>query len=58
MKGRFRKVFDISGIALLLIILVVFVWLSSDGQISFSRDSGYYDEAFTLKPDMIRYGIL
>ncbi len=58
MKGRFRKVFDTSGLALSLLILVVFVWLSSDGQISFSRDSGYYDEAFTLKSDMIRYGTL
>lgn len=49
MKGRFRKVFDISGIVLLLFILGIFVWLSSDSQISFSRDSGYYDEAFFLK---------
>lgn len=49
MKGRFRKVFDISGIALLLLILGVIVWLSSDSQISFSRNSGYYNEAFSLK---------
>ncbi len=49
MKGRFRKIYDISGIVLLLLILVLLVEMSSDDHIYFSRDSGYYDDAFTLK---------
>ncbi len=49
MKGRFRKVYDIAGIFFLLLVLTVIVWLSSDGHISFSQDSGYYENAFVLK---------
>lgn len=49
MKGRFRKVYDISGIVFLSLVLTVVVWLSSDGHISFSRNSGYYEDAFALE---------
>lgn len=49
MRRRFKKVFDISGIVVLLLVLTVFVWLSSDSHIYFSRNSGYYDEAFNLE---------
>ncbi len=45
MKGRNRIIFDLTGIVLLLPVLTVFVWLSSDGHIYFSRDFGYYDDA-------------
>lgn len=49
MKGRYRKVFDIFGIGFLMLVLTVIVWLSSDGHISFSRNSGYYEDTFSLK---------
>lgn len=49
MRRRFKKAFDISGIVVLLLVLTVFVWLSSDSHIYFSRNSGYYDEAFNLE---------
>lgn len=49
MKGRYRKVLDIFGIGFLLLVLTVIVWLSSDGHIYFSRNSGYYKEAFALE---------
>lgn len=49
MKRRFKKIYDISGIVFLLLILAVIVWLSSDSHIYFSRTSGYYEDAFTLK---------
>lgn len=49
MKGRYRIIFDLTAIVLLSLVLAVFVWLSSDGHIYFSRDSGYYDDAFTLE---------
>lgn len=49
MRRRFKKEFDILGIVLLLLVLTGFMWLSSDGHISFSRESGYYDSAFALK---------
>lgn len=49
MKRRFRKIYDISAIVFLSLILAVIVWLSSDGHIYFSQTSGYYEDAFTLK---------
>lgn len=49
MRRRFKKAFDISGIVVLLLVLTVFVWLSSDSHIYFSRNSGYFDKAFTMK---------
>lgn len=49
MKGRYRKAFDIFGIGVLLSALAVIVWLSSDGHIYFSQDSGYYKDTFTLE---------
>lgn len=49
MKGRHRKAFDILGIGVLLLVLTATVWLSSDGHISFSRESGYYEDAFALE---------
>lgn len=39
MKGRYRIIFDLSGIVLLLPVLTVFVWLSSDGHIYFQEIS-------------------
>lgn len=48
MKGRYRKAFDIAGIFFLLLALTVIVWLSSDGHIYFSQDSGYYHDTFAL----------
>ncbi len=49
MKRRFGKIYDISAIIILSLILAVIVWLSSDGHIYFSLGSGYYEEAFTLE---------
>lgn len=40
MKGRCGKIYDIFGIGFLMLVLTVIVWLSSDGHIYFSRDSG------------------
>lgn len=49
MRKRFRRAFDISGIVILVLVLTLVVQVSSDGEIYFSKSSGYYDNAFSLE---------